>query len=114
MDDLINITLDQMNLEGKAREAPAIALELIFRPNSADEEVKRNEILKLEKLLAEGGQEEIKIILGWLINSREWNIKIPSKKATRWMTDIDELMKKRHQKTKGLKNRAGIHIRKRK
>lgn len=94
VDDLINITLDQMNLEGKAREAAAIALELLFRPNSTNEEVKRNKILKFEKLLAEGGQEEVKVILGWLINSRIWNIKIPHEKAIRWMSDIDELISK--------------------
>ncbi|GFH61799.1 hypothetical protein CTEN210_18275 [Chaetoceros tenuissimus] len=94
VDDLINVTLDQMNLEGKAREAAAIALELLFRPNSDNEEVKRNTILSLKKLLAEGGQEEIRVILGWLINSREWNIKIPHEKATRWMSDIDELIEK--------------------
>ena len=83
-----------MNLEGKAREAAAIALELLFRPSSNNEEVKRNTILSLKKLLAEGGQEEIRVILGWLINSREWNIKIPHEKAIRWMSDIDELIEK--------------------
>lgn len=39
-------------------------LDVMHQLNSSEEKVKRNEILKLEKLLAEGGQEEIKIILG--------------------------------------------------
>lgn len=63
VDDLINLTLEGMGLEGKAREAAPIALKLLFRPNTEGEEVDRNEILKWEKLLAEGCQEEVKVIL---------------------------------------------------
>jgi hypothetical protein len=94
VDDLINLTLNEMGLEGKAKEAAAIALELLFRPKVEGEEVDRNTILKWEKLLAEGRQEEVKVILGWLINSRIWRIFIPDDKAKRWMIDIDELIEK--------------------
>ena len=50
--------------------------------------------MKWEKLLAEGQQEEVKVILGWLINSRIWRIFIPDDKAKRWMMDIDDLIEK--------------------
>ncbi|GFH62146.1 hypothetical protein CTEN210_18622 [Chaetoceros tenuissimus] len=94
VDDLINLTLNGMGLEGRAREAAAIALELLFRPKVENEEVERNSILKWEKLVAEGKQEEVKIILGWLINSRSWRIFIPDEKAKRWIIDFDDLILK--------------------
>lgn len=56
VNNLINLTLNGMGLEGRAREAAAIALELLFRPKVENEEVERNSILKWEKLVAEGNK----------------------------------------------------------
>ena len=74
-------------MEAKAREAAAIALEVLFRPLGKNEYIKRNTILKLSKLLAEGRLEEIKIVLCWLINTRTFKIHIPEEKGIRWTYD---------------------------
>ena len=45
-----------------------------------------------EKLLAEAGAEEIKIILGWILNFRPLTISLPENKYVAWKVDILEIL----------------------
>ncbi|GFH53887.1 hypothetical protein CTEN210_10363 [Chaetoceros tenuissimus] len=94
VDDMINILLKDIEMEAKAREAAAIALELLFRPLAKNEYIKRNTILKITKLRAEGRLEELKIVLGWLFNTRLFRIYIPDEKGRRWLHDLSSIIDK--------------------
>jgi len=48
----------------------------------------------LRKLLAEGGLEETKMVLGWYIDTRRFLIKLAEDKAVRWSLDLDDLIAK--------------------
>ena len=51
--------------------AVLLILNAIFRPINKNEFVTRIPILSVAKLIAEGCMEEIKTILGWVINTRQ-------------------------------------------
>lgn len=91
VDDMINVLLKDVELEAKAREAAAIALELLFRPLARNEHIT---ILIIAKLRAEGGLEELKIVLGWLFNTRLFRIYIPDEKGRRWLYDLSSIIEK--------------------
>ena len=111
IDDLISIILDQMNFPERGRHAVALALHTFFRPTNPDDPVPRDDILSLRKLLAEGGLEETKMVLGWFIDTRRFIIKLARDKATRWIMDIDDLITKISEKepvtTKELESMIG-------
>ena len=44
------------------------------------------------KLLAKSGAEEIKIILGWILNYRTLTIALPENNYVAWKVDILEIM----------------------
>ena len=46
----------------------------------------------LNKLAAEAGPTEQKVILGWLFNTRRLLISLPDNKATAWTKEIDEML----------------------
>ena len=45
-----------------------------------------------EKILAEAGAEEIKIILGWILNFRTLTIALPENKYVAWKVAILEIL----------------------
>ena len=94
IDDLISIILDELDLPERGRNAVALALHTFFRPTNADDPVPRDDILSLRKLLAEGGLEETKMVLGWFIDTRRFIIKLARDKADRWILDIDDIITK--------------------
>ena len=95
VDDIITITLDIEELTTRAKGAVPLALHTIFRPTSADEPVTRHDVLSLRKMLGEGCLSELKVILGWLVDTRNFLIKLPEDKARTWIKDIDDLIKKK-------------------
>ena len=94
IDDLISIILDELGLPERGRNAVALALHTFFRPTNPDDPVPRDDILSLRKLLAEGGLEETKMVLGWFIDTRRFIIKLARDKAARWILDIDDIIAK--------------------
>jgi hypothetical protein len=48
----------------------ALALDIVGRPLNPDDPLIRDALLSLKKLKGEGKQEEIKVVLGWELNSR--------------------------------------------
>ena len=63
-------------------------------PQNKDDPVPPDDVLSLQKLLAEGALEEQKVVLGWLIDTRRFIVKIPAEKAVGWKMDIDILIDK--------------------
>jgi hypothetical protein len=80
----------------KARSAAAIpmALHIVGRPNdtSNGDSFPRDKLLSLSKFLAEAKPAQRKIVLGWLVDTRAFVVKLPGKKQRRWSEQIDDLL----------------------
>ena len=65
-----------------------------------------------EKLLAEAGSEEIKIILGWILNLRTLTIALPDNKYVAWKVAILEILEAGHTSFKKLEQMIGrlVHL----
>ena len=70
-------------------EAVLLAIAVIGRPLSEDEKVLRDELLAIEKALAEGTPTELLIVLGWELDTRRLRINLPLDKFLAWSADID-------------------------
>ena len=101
--------------ERLAAVAP-LTIHTLCRPLDPDEPVPRENPLALNKLLAEGGLSEVKIILGWEINTRTLTIALPLHKHTTWDSEIKNILTFQRCKTKALEcligrlNHAGFII----
>jgi hypothetical protein len=81
----------------KDRSAAAIpmALHIVGRPNdtSGGESIPRDKLLSLSKFLAEAKPAQRKIVLGWLVDTRAFVVKLPGEKQQRWSQQIDDLFR---------------------
>ena len=94
IDDLMSIALDTIDATSRARHAIALSIHTIFRPININDPLPRNDVLSERKLLAESRLEEIKTVLGWVINTRSFRISLPNVKAQRWTLDINDVLNK--------------------
>ena len=60
-----------------------------------------------EKLLAKAAAEEIKIILGWILNLRTLTIALPENKYVAWKVDILEILEAGNTSFKKLEQMIG-------
>jgi hypothetical protein len=56
------------------------------------EDIPRVDIISAKKLKAEGTFEEVKIALGWEINTRNLLISLPADKYKRWTEEIKRMI----------------------
>lgn len=91
IDDLITVCLLLPGNLERATHALPIILDCIFRPTSKTESVQRNPILQQAKLMAEDKFEEIKTVLGWLIDTRSLRIFYPKMKARQLVLQVEDL-----------------------
>ena len=68
--------------------AVPLALECLFSPTSTNDATPRSEIINQIKHLAEGPPAEIKIVLGWKINTRTFQVHLTANKHMDWTRDI--------------------------
>ena len=71
IDDSITIVLDKKDNLKRGQNAIPLLVHGSFRPTSKNEIVERKDGLQLIKLQGEGTPSERKIVLGWLLDSRE-------------------------------------------
>jgi len=64
----------------------------MVHPNHPEELIPREAMEARNKLAAEAGATETKIILGWLFNTRNLTISLPDYKAIAWTAEIDEML----------------------
>lgn len=94
IDDLCTACLDVGDNMQRGTNAVALALHTLYRPRNEDEPICRNAIMSVRKLAAEGRLEEIKVVLGWTIDTRRFLISLPPDKATRWIADFKDITNK--------------------
>ncbi len=69
IDDIITIGLYLPQLIARLQQAVIMAIHCLFRPMHPSEAGHRNHVLSLRKLAGDGALCEIKVVLGWLINT---------------------------------------------
>jgi hypothetical protein len=78
--------------ELRLKNSILLALEIVGRPINKSEPLIREELASKSKLLAESGLSEIKCILGWELNTRQLNIRLPDDKYVVWSRQIQEVL----------------------
>ena len=84
-----------LELKGYADVYIEEAIEVATRPFDPNEPIPRELMVALEKLIAEGGLMETKMILGWLFNFRTLTVTLPEHKYIAWSWEIKQMIEKR-------------------
>ena len=88
LDDKIAIGPDLPGMIPRLSACILLAISVFFRPISPDKPIPRDDAAAPNKLIAEGGLSEVKLILGWLYDTRRLVVSLPPHKFTAWSTDI--------------------------
>lgn len=119
IDDLIGYAVDLLEDLRDSSESEnvkthrAILLCILFimaRPGDPNEPIPREVMEALNKLAAEAGPTETKVILGWLFDTRCLRISLPENKAIAWTKDIDEMLEMGKASAKRLEKNIGRYI----
>jgi len=92
IDDFIGVAPDIGETPSRVVRAIPLAIRTLARPLSQEDIIPRKDIISLKKLQAEGQLSEVKIIIGWEINTRLLTIALPAHKATAWTNDIETII----------------------
>jgi hypothetical protein len=107
IDDNIAVTPDlNCNTKRVIRAIP-LAIHSVARPVNPDDDIPRVDIISAKKLQAEGTFEEVKIVLGWTINTRSFLISLPKGKHQKWSQDINKMISLRKTSHKVLESTIG-------
>ena len=86
INDTMGLTIDlpgKMNA-GRLKAVIALAIEVAARSFDPNKPIPRELMVAFEKLIAEGGLTETKMILGWLFNFRTLTVTLPEHKYIAW------------------------------
>jgi hypothetical protein len=102
IDDLINVFLGTPENLARAPHVVPLAMYATSQPHAGEdaEPIKRQAILSIPKLIAEGSPAEIQIVLGWTLNTRKLLMALPNDKYQAWSTAINMILSE-HTCTKG-------------
>ena len=92
VDDIITVTLGFNHLLERATNAVPLILHCLFRPRDDKESIPRDDILSERKLKGEGALSEIKPVLGWNIDTRQFKVFLSAHKNQLWQQEIDEMI----------------------
>jgi hypothetical protein len=91
IDNSIGVAPDLGDVPTRVCRAIPLAIRTVARPASTQDIIPRKDIILLKKLQAEGRLEELKTVLGWVINTRSLLIALPDHKFHGWTKEIDKL-----------------------
>jgi hypothetical protein len=92
LDDLIAVILDlSANHVTRGTQAPLLVIDIISRP-VAHETMQRDEVLAIDKAMAEATPSEVQKVLGWVINTRTMLVSLPEDKHFKWTLGIQEIL----------------------
>ena len=93
LDDIITCAVDINNNLDRITKAPITVIDAATN-NGSSAGIKRDPMVEMEKAAAEGPAEEIKIVLGWRIDTRRLLISLPDHKFIAWSAQIDMTLSK--------------------
>ena len=107
IDDIITVGADiNDNLE-RIKAGPCTVMHAIAHQTHSPSSVTRQDFIAEDKNDAEGAPEEVKIVLGWEINSRELKIKLPKHKFIAWNNQLQSFFTRRTAGAKDLQSILG-------
>ena len=89
IDDMIQLFVDCEKFINRAPGIVPLVLHLLVRPSMPDEPIDRNDILAEDKMKAEGAPSEEMRVLGWIIDTRRLQMRLPFDKFTCWSREIE-------------------------
>jgi hypothetical protein len=103
INDIFNVfpLLSEMHWK-RGRNAALLAIDCMGRPTRDDDPLPRDPLIAIKKVLAEGSPSKVLTILGWEIDTRRLEIRLPAEKAVTWERDLRQLIKTK--KAVGLKS----------
>ncbi len=102
IDDNIATSLGINDNHKRVSAAIILAIRTITRPLELNgEPLPRKDIISLKKFLAESQPSEVKTILGWEVDTRNFKVSLPKHKFKVWDTQLDHLIssKRAHEST---------------
>ena len=105
IDDIMSIGLAAHAL--RIQNAAPLASHAVFRPPGGSGHVVRNNVSSIKKLAAEGCPETSKTVLGWLIDTQSFTIRLGERKMRCWCKEIETLLQVGAVETKPLESLIG-------
>ena len=92
-DDIVGVCLDLRDNATRTTKAILLAIAIFARPtNATTNNIPHPYIISMKKWLAEGQQQEIQTVLGWVINTRAFMVALPRDKAIADSKQINEFL----------------------
>ena len=94
IDDFIETTIVMEGTDNVVRceRATLLAIDVTARPKHINEPIPREDFEARNKLSAEAGLEELKTVLGWLIDTRRLLLSLPHNKFVAWTEIISSVL----------------------
>ncbi len=109
IDDTTGLTVNVPGTDNAASMEAAIprAIEVAVQPNDPNEPIPWEPMIARNKLTAEGGLSETKMILGWLFNFRTLIVSLLDHEFIAWMTAIHKMVTSKRTNSKDLETTIG-------
>ena len=107
LDDNIGIAPDLRDNVRRLSVIMPLVICLLGRPLHENEPIIRKWLLSLSKFSAEGQPEEIKIVLGWLLDTRRLLVSLPEYKHSVWTEQIETVLRENKTTLADLENIKG-------
>ena len=107
IDDVITVGVDIGDNTEKIMADPCTVIHALAHATEEDTVIPRQDMIAADKNIAEGAPEEVKIILGWEINTRTMSICLPHHKVVAWSAQLEECLKRKTSNSKQLQSLLG-------
>ena len=106
LDDIISCVVDLNDNLDRITKAPSTVIDAVARQGKSMD-VERDNMIEIDKAKAEGAAEEIKIVLGWTLETRRLLISLPKHKFIAWSSQIDSILENKSVSNKSLMSILG-------
>ena len=86
--------LDIDDWPSRGQNAAPLATHIVFQPTSSKDPLSRDNAISIRKLDGEGTSNERQRVLGWLIDTFQFRIYLPTEKASQWIADLNDALKR--------------------
>ena len=107
IDDIVTFGIDSPKNRPRLLAATPLAIDTVARPIDPNEPLPRTTFISKTKATAEGALEEVKTVLGWVLNTRRLTISLPAHKFIAWSSEMKTIIAKGSSSLKELKRVLG-------
>ena len=107
IDDVITVGVHQNDNIHRLIAGPCTIMHALAHQASTTTFLPRQDLIAEDKNDAEGAPEEIKVVLGWTIDTRRLIIKLPPHKFQAWSTQLTSFITRQHTNAKDIQSLLG-------